>query len=55
MKGFVKDPDAILDYAFDWSPWLNGDEISTSDWYVDSGGIDIVNGSGSVDDTNTTN
>lgn len=53
MKGFVKDPDARLDYAFDWSPWLNGDEISTSNWYADSGGIDIVNGSDSVDDTNT--
>ena len=27
---FLKDPDAILDYAFDWSAWLqDGESIST--------------------------
>jgi len=36
MKGFVKDPQAILDYTINWAPWLNGDTISTSAWTVDS-------------------
>lgn len=34
---FAKDPDAILDYAVDWSRWLAGDEISSSVWIVPSG------------------
>lgn len=37
MKGFVKDPDAVLDYTFDWGPWLNGDEIDSSNWTLESG------------------
>ncbi len=34
---FTKDPDAVLDYAIDWSLWLAGDEIATSDWSVPVG------------------
>jgi len=34
---FAKDPDAVLDYAVDWSRWLAGDEIVTSEWTVPSG------------------
>lgn len=34
---FTKDPDAILDYSVDWSRWLDGDEIATSDWTVPTG------------------
>lgn len=35
---FTKDPDAVLDYGFDWSSWLaSGETISTSTWTVDSG------------------
>jgi len=34
---FAKDPDAVLDYAVDWSRWLAGDEIATSEWTVPSG------------------
>lgn len=34
---FVKDPDAILDYAIDWTSWLNDDTISTVTWTVPSG------------------
>jgi len=34
---FAKDPNAILDYAVDWSRWLAGDEIATSEWTVSSG------------------
>ena len=30
-KPFTKDPDAVLDYAFDWNTnWLQGGEIITS-------------------------
>ena len=34
---FIKDPDAILDYAVDWSRWLAGDLIAASSWTVPSG------------------
>jgi hypothetical protein len=29
-----KNSDAILDYAFDWTDWLNGDTLDTSSWSV---------------------
>lgn len=33
-----KDPDALLDYGFDWSLWLQpGDTISSSTWQVEDG------------------
>lgn len=51
MKGFVKDPDAILDYVIDWGPWLNGDEINTSNWTLDSG---ITNSADDTPSTSTT-
>lgn len=32
----VKDPDAVLDYAIDWTSWLvSGDAISTATWAID--------------------
>jgi hypothetical protein len=34
---FTKDPDAILDYAVDWSRWLAGDTIASSVWIVPTG------------------
>lgn len=34
---FVKDPDAVLDYAEDWADWLAGDTIVTSTWIVPTG------------------
>jgi hypothetical protein len=37
IKTFVKDPDAVLDYAGNWGPWLNSDTILTSVWEVPSG------------------
>jgi len=41
MKTFYKDPDAVLDYKFDWAAWLADaspdDTISTSTLTVDSG------------------
>lgn len=30
----TKDPDAKLDYKIDWSPWLEGDTITTSEWNI---------------------
>ena len=38
MHNFKKDPDAILDFAFDWSDWLaTGETISTRVMTVPSG------------------
>ena len=34
---FLKDSDAVKDYAIDWSPWLAGDTITTSTWIVPTG------------------
>jgi hypothetical protein len=35
---FYKDPDAVVDFAIDWSDWLpTGDTISTSTWDVPAG------------------
>ncbi len=37
-RTFRKDPDATLDYGFDWSDWLQaGETISTSVWTVGTG------------------
>lgn len=37
-SNFVKDPDAVLDYAVDWSAWLaTGETITGSSWTVDTG------------------
>ena len=33
----IKDPDADLDYALDWSAWLDGDTINTATWTVGAG------------------
>lgn len=52
MKGFVKDPQAILDYSLDWGPWLDGDTISTSNWVVESPLV-IESGTESFDSTTT--
>jgi len=53
MKTFVKDPDAVLDYTFNWAPWLANDTIASSTWTVESG-ITIVPASESFIDTETT-
>jgi hypothetical protein len=52
MKGYVKDPDAVLDYGFDWGPWLGTDTIATSTWIVESP-LTIVPASESNDSTTT--
>jgi len=53
MRGFVKDPDAVLDYSFDWGPWLGSDTLATSSWAIDDSGLSIVPASESFDDTIT--
>lgn len=37
MSSFVKDPQATLDYAVDWEPWLGVDTIQSVTWTVDAG------------------
>ena len=34
---FTKDPDSVLDYSVDWSAWLAGDEIASSEWLLEEG------------------
>lgn len=37
-QNVTKDPDALLDYATDWSSWLDtGDTIASSLWVVPAG------------------
>lgn len=37
MTPFIHDPQAVLDYVVDWSPYLGTDTIQTSAWSADSG------------------
>jgi hypothetical protein len=34
MARIEKDPDAVLDYGFNWATWLDGDTISASTWAI---------------------
>lgn len=48
---FFKDPEAVLDYKFDWSSWLaTGETISTKEITATTG---ITVDSSSITDTNT--
>lgn len=38
---FTKDPDAVLDYVWDWSQWLAGAETITSSTVAVSSGINL--------------
>lgn len=41
MANLVKDPDAHVDFGFDWSQWLKaGDTISSSEWILDPANTD---------------
>lgn len=56
MKAFIKDPDATLDYEFNWLPWLGTDQISgtNSVWALTPvGSATIVDGSSSNTTTTT--
>lgn len=37
LPQIAKDPDATLDYGFDWTAWLGSDTISTSTWTASAG------------------
>lgn len=52
MTQYLKDPDAILDYVFDWSPYLEaGETITDKTVTVDAG---LTLDSHSVDDSSVT-
>jgi hypothetical protein len=35
---YIKDPDAVLDYGFDWSEWLqSGETVASASWTVPTG------------------
>lgn len=36
-KSYKKDPNAVLDYGWDWSAWLGEDTIADSMWTVPDG------------------
>jgi hypothetical protein len=45
QKTIVKDPDATLDYGFNWSSWLQTDEeIAESSWTADDDELEIGSG-----------
>ena len=38
FPSYVKDPNAVLDYGFDWSNWLqDGESIVTAVWTIPTG------------------
>lgn len=39
LTSFLKDPDSVLDYAFDWSEWLESGESISSHSITVAGGI----------------
>lgn len=39
LISFMKDPDSVLDYAFDWSEWLESGESINSHVITVDGGI----------------
>ena len=53
MAVYVKDPNAVLDYGFDWEDedyLASGETISTSTWTIPSG---LTEGTSSNSDTQT--
>lgn len=54
MSFYLKDPDATVDYAIDWTPYLDGRSIAASGWAVapvEAGGLAV--GETSFDDART--
>ena len=45
-KTFYKDPDAVLDYALDWTAWLGTDTIVTTIWTVENGITKVTDAAG---------
>ena len=42
-QSFIKDPDAVLDYAVDWTDWLGSDTIASASWTVGTGLTKVTN------------
>jgi len=51
MDTFIKDPNAEDDYKWDWSAWLGGDTIATSEFLLDT--TDMTVKSKSIDGNST--
>ena len=49
---FVKDPDAILDWHFDWVNWLAAGETISTSTFITTAGITVTSNSSTA--TNTT-
>jgi hypothetical protein len=48
MSFYLKDPESRVDYAIDWSPYLDGQAIQTSQWLVvpdEAGGVAVEDSS----------
>jgi hypothetical protein len=41
MKPFIKDPDAVLDYEWDWARWLDSDTIVSHEVFPIGAGITV--------------
>jgi hypothetical protein len=56
MATFTHDPDADLDYGFDWGTkgWLGTDTIATSTWSITKGDAALVLSNSTHDTTTTT-
>ncbi len=54
MADFDKDPDAVLDYVYDWEEWLGSDTISTSTFLISGPDSDLTEDSKSHTDTAAT-
>ena len=37
MSRYVKTPTEVLDYGWDWSRWLDGDQIQSASWVIPTG------------------
>jgi hypothetical protein len=45
MAGYLKDPEANLDYQLDWSPWLEDNEIITTSTFIATTGLTVASSS----------
>jgi hypothetical protein len=48
MTIFAKDPNAVLDYQFNWAGWLTGSETIASHTIVAETGITVASSSGTT-------
>jgi len=53
MKAYIKDPEAVLDYEFNWLPWLGTDTITNSSWAITPSGSGGILGSSESNTTTT--